>query len=431
MDLLARYDEPYERLDFGNGIEVRRRPVRPRSRRVPTQQRPFDAAELHLADKEHPDLDNWRTSSLILELADALQKPPRLGGDARVERIRASVRALGLRGLDIEEHLRPGLTRNFALTLGVVVALPAIHARIDPEHPLPDELMAPAEWSDLLSASAQGIEPREFAKALGWAAAASLEEWIAWAPPTSSDWNAIAPRTKDPATDISAWIVDRFTVTYLEDWRSASLRLEWRYVHGQGESPCLAGVMRERRVDADQLAKVIAARFAGSSRRDASTRTSNAYVPTAARYLQEGRRSAAAALFEAIAEQAPFDASAHNNRGFCMIPDSAEDALRPLERAAELGLAVDTLNASNRMHCLYRLGRFATALELAEHVFNAEGRSTHSDAYLWAFDVPSDDPKLIKANTAPHMCELAAAIADAAADAGLAALWRQRCDSAS
>lgn len=53
-------------------------------------------------------------------------------------------------------------------------------------------------------------------------------------------------------------------------------------------------------------------------------------------FFFNGEREAATALFEAAIALNDSDAVAHNNLGFCLLPDRPKDALVALERAAEL-----------------------------------------------------------------------------------------------
>jgi len=143
--------------------------------------------------------------------------------------------------------------------------------------------------------------------------------------------------------------------------------------------------------------------------------------------LREGRRQSAAAIFEAIARVSPGDAAAHNNFGFCLLPDDPGKALEELETAASLGMASRGTNVGNRMLALCRLDRTVSALALAEEYFEggADRETANRPAFMWSFEL--DDPKLLEVgDVAVYVAELAAHSSVSAGDAQLGARWSDR-----
>ena len=64
---------------------------------------------------------------------------------------------------------------------------------------------------------------------------------MSWRPPTIDEFlaydlgneSAIKAECRRPL-----WVMDRFTETYLKDWDTDSLRLEWRYQQGSEQPQC-------------------------------------------------------------------------------------------------------------------------------------------------------------------------------------------------
>jgi Flp pilus assembly protein TadD len=93
-----------------------------------------------------------------------------------------------------------------------------------------------------------------------------------------------------------------------------------------------------RTVDEGELAKLIADRAVKAAQdaiegeREAAERQAFLFVQPAVRFLQDGRRREAAALFEALIDFDPDNPEAQNNLGFCLLPDDPERALQHVAR---------------------------------------------------------------------------------------------------
>jgi tetratricopeptide (TPR) repeat protein len=140
--------------------------------------------------------------------------------------------------------------------------------------------------------------------------------------------------------------------------------------------------------------------------------------------LREGKRREAAAVFEALTNLNPRNAAAWNNRGFCLLPDDPATALTFLEKAANLGYGSRGINAANRTLALFRLGRYATALELVEQA-TTDVSALRDSAFLWSIE--SDLPEVIHYDNAlAYMVDLAKRSADAAGDSTASRRWLER-----
>jgi hypothetical protein len=173
--------------------------------------------------------------------------------------------------------------------------------------------------------------------------------------------------------------------------RSPSIR-EWRYLHAEIVAPCSSLEMRQRKISDQDISKAIASRVAPFSphrdrqhrkekvERETSGLSIDQLTASAIEFLQAGRRSAAAALFEAAKRDNSSDSDVRNNYGFCILPDDPQGGLQEIHAAQELGFIHTGVTLANRMYGLFLLKRFASALEAAEKLWN-EDHVDHS-AYL-------------------------------------------------
>lgn len=188
-----------------------------------------------------------------------------------------------------------------------------------------------------------------------------------------------------PDRDFDAvWLVERFTDTYLEDWGRRSLQREWRYIHSQCASPCPPANMRERTVELEPLAMLLAE--VGASHVEALDRPSDAdesedllnegllhvgqFFPIAVEALKRGDRAEAASIYQMLYDVRPDDQQVANNLGFCILPDEPERAAGYLEEAIEMTkapslLAMTYLNLALSHYVLGDIARAREALQNA------------------------------------------------------------------
>jgi tetratricopeptide (TPR) repeat protein len=233
------------------------------------------------------------------------------------------------------------------------------------------------------------------------------------------------------------WLVDRFTKIYLDDWALQSLYLEWRYLHAELVAPCSSAEMRQRRIADSDVSKAIASRVAPvqKDRRDQSSDENepseapglsiDQLVSAAAEFLQAGRRSAAAALFEAAKRGNPDNAEVRNNYGFCILPDNPEDGLQEILAAEALGFTPRSVNLANRMYGLFLLRRYASALEVAERLFQEDDH----EALLWDWRKDPENTTVLNVNARPYAIQFALDIAQATGDSSQANLWAARAEA--
>jgi hypothetical protein len=227
-----------------------------------------------------------------------------------------------------------------------------------------------------------------------WVQTAPLSDVIDWCAPPSLDGARQVPRQVDRlVADLARWFVHRFSSTYMQSWSIKSLRLEWKYQHGRLSTLCSDADMASRRIDEVELAKLLAdadVRYAEAP--DGRPRHAIAaadLVTPALKLLATSRPLEAAAVFEALDSVSPGDPVVLNNWGFCLMASDPARALTLLERASGLG-SEDLVLSGNRLYCLLRLDRVATALELAERLIAAVPLKERAGGHMWSLTSPGE-----------------------------------------
>lgn len=444
LDLLATYDpDPdLDEIRLVDGISLVPRRAR-RSRRGPgTGSKAFDAREAWLRDQDEVDRGKWATSSLVLDLLQGLCEapPPDPGVGHRVSRIKFVWEEMERRGFDVDRLVRAGLAPNVSLVIAMNIfmgeARDAEELGADPDIlsgwadllrlEVPDLLTADGEPSQ--EAWMAALQGQFHAGLIAWLATAREEDIVAWTPPTTVEFDAAiasSPPYLEDEIAPSRWLIDRFTQTYPADWSLSSLKLEWQYLHGERSAPCSRPAMRSRQVDKNQLAQAIATRSMDQQSAGLGEPTADALVPRAIALLEQGKRRAAAGLFEVARVLVPNDPSVHNNYGFCLLPDDPQRALQAFDRAMELGRR-DTILVANQVCALGRLGRWASALERAQLVVDEWEMVPRRSAWMWE---PSssyaEEPKLVlQDDVRLYVLRLALTVAEWSGDADHIARWR-------
>ena len=414
MDLLGKYNAPRPREEVERGVGVWvRRSRRPRARR-PQQllAKSYDARQVFFEDKASGPPARWRLAAILYGLFEVATTLPSIDthqASDRRDQIDELIRLAEGRGLDFEMHILP--TLRFHVGSAAFANLPSPHKHDTPSH-RPDHHMD--RWLSWVVSVLDTADPSQTATAHGrrdplltatmrWSHTADAQALLDWTPPTFplAD-EATAVVAEKPDAD-GRWIVTRFTKTYLEHWDLSSLRKEWLYLHGQHSPPCSPIEMSVREVPEPGLAKEMADRLArqpsGRHHSHAPDLADTLVIP-AVRFLGEGRRIEAAALFEAAVSNNPGSPGALNNLGFCLLPDNPEQALRYFEKAIATGQALTQLTAANRILALAALGRRTSAIDLAITFLqqHADSPPRPSQSWLWDIDpvLQGTDPDLIE-----------------------------------
>ena len=393
MDLLAHHNAPlsHEVIDVGDGLTMRRT-RRPRTRRVHNpMSSAYDAREVYLRDKSAGPPSTWRLAAMLVGIVEHLETPPpedSAAADQRLAAIKELILLIEAKGLTFDTQVLPHLRYVTGFAVFKQYFLPADREAGGVESIPRDWVLAVrhhVEWGDTepsveaLSQGFQGI----LSTTTSWAAAASWDDLVNWRPPSTAP--AASSLVMPPRSD-DLWVTERFTKTYLSQWSVPALRSEWKYLHGQKPAPCDPNEMRVREVSANDLAKVMADRLGAELR--PSEELTNMLVEPALTFLKEGRRTEAAALFEAALRHSPNDALALNNLGFCLLPDDPEEGLRHLDASMGTDQAHLELTNANRLLALVLLGRWTSACDLAETHLDRFANSSPQEA-VWLWDIDS------------------------------------------
>lgn len=184
------------------------------------------------------------------------------------------------------------------------------------------------------------------------------------------------------------WMLERFTQTYLRGWSSASRSREWRFLRAHHPGCCPPGLMRQRVIDAQDLAKALADEHCAQEDEssDGQSWTANHFKSTAIAKLHAGLTEEAANVFRVLSDLDPGDAEARNNLGFCLMPTSPKDAVTYLRESLEKGSPTPTLTQFNLGLTFHLIGENSEALQIVLSAL-AEGEPSSDTNYVW---VPSD-----------------------------------------
>ena len=391
-DLLATHrsappDEPRVIVNLPGGLEAYRAP-RPRPRRQPdATTRPFDATAIRRNDEERP-RDQRQTTSLIIELREHLITPPWIypAPDERAYVIKECRDQLASRGVDVEGLIRYGIAPMIAGSFGIslMIAEKLSGVDVDPAwvRCLDEEITGDDTERDLETRFQTAMTGSFRTRIRSWAASAPLDEIENWtAPGTTPD---PLPDPDRERVDHAWWLLDRFTETYLDDWYTTSLHMEWRYQFSQRLGPCESSAMSERRIAVDDLSRAIAERATTAWEHGdtpAIGATPADFTALAVENLEAGRSDVAAGIFEGFIRVDPTNADAHNNYGFCVLPTDPAKAYEHLRRAEGLRFSPQITNSANQVLALHRMGRTTEAIELAQTSLDAG--HPQASSYLW------------------------------------------------
>lgn len=350
-------------VDLGDDIEAVKRP-RPRPRRPSTDLKPFDGMRMYLNERHRP-VDSWSMPSLINGLRDQFaainpdeESPPSLD---RVMQIKAE---LEWRGVDFERLLRRGLTPYIVGSIFYSV-FESVRGTGDDDGGWTDIFCAvDSDFADRRKGGTAGVDddgaihlnPELFRVMFGWVTSAPIEDLLDRRVRQGADELLAAGRRHEAEPDHDAvWLVQRFTVTYLERWRPSSLKSEWRYLHSERPGCCPPGHMRDRIIDATELAPHLAElackRMDRDEMREDPPLDVGQFLPIAVEALGRGDYQEAASIYRMLHHVRPNDNEITNNLGFCLLPTAPKEAVeffkktlggpdRPVKELTLLNLAL-------------------------------------------------------------------------------------------
>jgi Tfp pilus assembly protein PilF len=360
---------------------------RPKPRRGPDKhERAFDAREVYLRERELPFADQSITS-LLTGLKAELLRVGRPLDAPDVDRLLGIREELENHGVDFELIVRHG----FAPTM-----ISAVLRLIDTDGTDGDG----GPWREILeTVGIHGI--------VAWIFSANIDDLLHLRLEHSSDdlASATVPRRDRDAT----WLVDRFTVTYMQHWMPSSWAEERRYLHMERKGCCAASVMHERHVDETEVNKYLAEVAmehlddkAKSSTDSSDTISIDEMAPIALQAIARGRRDDAVSVYRAMEIVRPNDSSVINNLAFCLLPDKPVEALRLFEKAIGLpDVDYPMMTRLNLALARFLCGDSTGATQELEEARNLS--EPNAVAFMWdvdaAFDGTWETKRVVKLRT--------------------------------
>lgn len=395
LDVVGEYN-------LGNEMRAIRRP-KPRRGPKP-EDRPFDAAEIYLRERSRG-LDAWSLPALIgglrsqfawLSLDSVRDDPPNF------DRAQALMEVLEKRGVDAEAVVRQGFV---SLLIGSVMwhVYRAIESN-EEDYGWLTLLKVIAPEDELRSISDSGNEgqiieyvaPKLIDHVVMWSLYAPLDDLLHHRAPESPYnlhelWPDVPPRNFE-----LQWLVDRFTETYLYNWHPVSWTSEWRWIHSSRPGCCSPAQMRDRVIDNNELARILAEYACEIEDKDKAREFGDdsrihvaQFLDVALGAIESGNVSEAVSMYRAIVRLVPDDWQATNNLGFCLIPIDPAEAIEYLERSIGAPQRPPQLLPMTHLNLAlanFRRGKLEEALE---SIRRARSVATLSiGGYMWAPDEP-------------------------------------------
>jgi len=213
----------------------------------------------------------------------------------------------------------------------------------------------------------------------GWISQAELRDLLRWNLPTRSEWEALPEIDVGSKICESQWLADRFLLTYVGDWYTASLHEEFKWARGANATAVPPEYVDLRSVPADRLNAEIAVRAVEGGGRDPRS-----LLMTGVEFLQNGDHEQAIALFQGALTVSP-STWVRNCLAFCLVPsDPAGAALMFRELLGE-GFDPPLLHAN--MAATSRLqGDMKSAHSHAREGLELLAEAGDRVAYLWGFE---------------------------------------------
>jgi hypothetical protein len=222
-----------------------------------------------------------------------------------------------------------------------------------------------------------------------WVEEAPLPDIINATPPGRDTFRAIEsrPRSTSDLGEKYRWIYDRLAVTDIEQWAESSLHNELRWLLHMIAPPLATQIMEVVSFEEDELNRLIARRAVSLTvRNEVWDPLIQPLQDQASTFLQQGRFREAGALFEFFEKQNPEHAGAKNNRGFCLIPESPEEALHHLKASERAGYTPRSIAVYNTCCCYWTLNQEGKVLDLAEYYWQREIEPVPAPCTLWRLE---------------------------------------------
>lgn len=313
-------------------------------------------------------------------------------------------KALSKRGLDADSLIRFGMQSVVVSPLVSWLMLEPLLGEPPEDRPVLDF----RAWRHLLGHCAVTVDeqngqlqlPPEGLSTLSQAIAA-LKRWVEEAPlsdiinavpPSEESFHEIEsrPRSASELGEKYSWLYERLAVTDIEQWAETSLHNELRWVLHLIPPPVPSSFMEIVSFEEQELNRLIARRVVSLEvRNELWDPLLQPLQDQAATFLQQRRFREAGALFEFYERQNPDHPGAKNNRGFCLIPESPEEALHHLKASERAGYAPRSIAVYNSCCCHWSMNQENKILDIAEYYWQRELESEPAPGTLWRLEAGS------------------------------------------
>jgi hypothetical protein len=371
----------------------------------------FDAGEERLRLQASQPADTWSTSALLRTAKDLLLTPPTNDPWWRSIAITSSLARLGERGLGADAIVRSGFARDLVGSIVRDAALywcaSALDDVVDVDVPI---ILQP--WVELLDSDPSLISHRTelpshvASVALAGTVGAEAEEWIRSAAVAHilgwrvKDYLRVERQPRDlvlpGGKDVTLWVTDRFTRTYVPEWRSSSLHWEHMYNSDPAQAARVAGVplaiLRERTVTAEMLTGALRVRLIDHADEEFEQRElGDSSIASLATLLDSGQHRAALEMARRFHEAHPQATHFAMAYAFCLIATDPSRARATLDSFDPPNSVAVSIRAVNLATCALMASDLATARKHVGEISD-EGNPT---AWLWEpVSVVSEEPRV-------------------------------------
>lgn len=370
--------------------------------------RTFDVSIPYVEYNQYEPSQAWPTAALVRNVNDLILNSPR-GFDAfrRSVWLTSSIARLGERGFPPSALIRtcvaPSLRRR--LTFEISTNWHALKSQKVTEDDIDSSLFPWIEYFseyykiDLNVVPIPSLEDVLVLASTGafgdliddWIATTAISHIIDWRFDGAHKVDKISPTDCIlpgglPATH---WVFDRFSYTYMSDWRTESLAWEISYAHSPEQTAARAGVdialLQERPASLTLTLEAIVSRHTtihGAGEPHIFGGVSiNEIILQIVHMLNSGNVKQAQDLTRAVMEQVPYDGEILNIHAFVNIPENPKYSLDLFESSPN-GIN-ETIKFINVVSCYLAQGKTDVAAILLRQKNEISNSNTTVDGWFW------------------------------------------------
>ena len=299
----------------------------------------FDAGRERLKLQFEQPSEAWTTSALLRTARDLLLTPPTSNPWWRSISITTALARLGERGLSADVVVRTGFARDLIKVIVRDAAMFWSASRLEyvNEVEIPDVL---APWVALLQADTSLVVHKNelpphiasvaLARDLGglaeqWIRSAAIGHIVGW---RVEDYLRVERAPRDVVLkggkDVTLWVTERFTLTYLPEWHASSLQWEQMFIADPSETANSAGVplqlLQERMVTTEMVNNALRAKLIDRVDEEFEQRAlGDSSIAALARLLEAGQYDTALHMAQKFHEALPQTMHFAMAYAFCLI----------------------------------------------------------------------------------------------------------------